>query len=143
MKLAKRAEDEGQKEVGDTEEEEDGEEGEKDPPYRAKTCSDCNRQFCMAMNLPICKGATDEDVKTACFRKSMHIQTQPCSPQPPNPFFFATTYLGRNRVYCWEGCLLMCVCASRAGLEQRRSRRVYFHHCYGVVTFVGAYTAVR
>ncbi len=37
--------------------------------YRARNCNDCNRQFCLDYNLPICKGAGMEDVATTCFRK--------------------------------------------------------------------------
>lgn len=37
--------------------------------YRAGNCNDCNRQFCLDYNLPICKGAGMEDVATTCFRK--------------------------------------------------------------------------
>jgi len=36
--------------------------------YRAGNCNDCNRQFCLDYNLPICKGAKMEDVFTTCFR---------------------------------------------------------------------------
>lgn len=38
--------------------------------YRAGNCNDCNRQFCLDYNLPICKGAKVEDVFTTCFRMS-------------------------------------------------------------------------
>lgn len=38
--------------------------------YRAGNCNDCNRQFCLDYNLPICKGARVEDVFTTCFRTS-------------------------------------------------------------------------
>lgn len=38
--------------------------------YRAGNCNDCNRQFCLDYNLPICKGAGMEDVFTTCFRES-------------------------------------------------------------------------
>lgn len=38
--------------------------------YRAGNCNDCNRQFCLDYNLPICKKASIEDVFTTCFRKS-------------------------------------------------------------------------
>ena len=38
--------------------------------YRARNCNDCNRQFCLDYNLPICKGAGMEDVATTCFRES-------------------------------------------------------------------------
>ncbi|KAF2761066.1 hypothetical protein EJ05DRAFT_473627 [Pseudovirgaria hyperparasitica] len=34
-----------------------------------RTCNDCNRQFCLGYNLPICKGATEEDVFTTCFQR--------------------------------------------------------------------------
>ena len=37
--------------------------------YRAGNCNDCNRQFCLDYNLPICKGAGMEDVFTTCFRE--------------------------------------------------------------------------
>ncbi|KAF2458057.1 hypothetical protein BDY21DRAFT_22454 [Lineolata rhizophorae] len=33
------------------------------------TCNDCNRQFCLDYNLPICKGAKEEDVFTTCFQR--------------------------------------------------------------------------
>ena len=36
--------------------------------YRAGNCNDCNRQFCLDYNLPICRGAGMEDVFTTCFR---------------------------------------------------------------------------
>ena len=38
--------------------------------YRAGNCNDCNRQFCLDYNLPICKKASMEDVFTQCFRTS-------------------------------------------------------------------------
>jgi len=38
--------------------------------YRAGNCNDCNRQFCLDYNLPICKGAGMDDVFTTCFRTS-------------------------------------------------------------------------
>ena len=43
------------------------EEGRKE--YRAGNCGDCNRQFCLDYNLPICKGAGMDDVFTVCFRE--------------------------------------------------------------------------
>lgn len=43
--------------------------GQGDRDYRAGNCNDCNRQFCLDMNLPICKGAGMEDVFTTCFRE--------------------------------------------------------------------------
>ena len=53
---------------GDTGGEKDGsEEGRKE--YRAGNCNDCNRQFCLDYNLPICHGAGMDDVFTTCFRK--------------------------------------------------------------------------
>ncbi|KAL6718564.1 hypothetical protein ACLMJK_004656 [Lecanora helva] len=49
-----------------------GKEGDKDgedrKEYRAGNCNDCNRQFCLDYNLPICRGAGVEDVFTTCFR---------------------------------------------------------------------------
>lgn len=33
------------------------------------TCADCNRAFCLDYNLPICKGAKEEDVFTTCFQR--------------------------------------------------------------------------
>jgi hypothetical protein len=32
-------------------------------------CNDCNRLFCLDYNLPICKGAKEEDVFTTCFQR--------------------------------------------------------------------------
>lgn len=46
----------------------DGVDGDK-KEYRAGNCNDCNRQFCLDYNLPICKGAGMEDVFTTCFRE--------------------------------------------------------------------------
>ena len=43
---------------------------EKKAPYRPKNCNDCSKKFCLNHNLPICKGAKEEDVFTTCFRKS-------------------------------------------------------------------------
>ncbi|MCJ1250808.1 hypothetical protein MMC30_008036 [Trapelia coarctata] len=37
--------------------------------YRASNCKDCNRQFCLGYNLPICKGAAEKDVSATCFRE--------------------------------------------------------------------------
>ncbi|KAJ9197723.1 hypothetical protein DTO164E3_5577 [Paecilomyces variotii] len=42
---------------------------EKDKKYRAPNCNDCNRKFCLDYNLPICKGAKEEDVFTTCFQR--------------------------------------------------------------------------
>lgn len=33
------------------------------------TCSECNKAFCLSYNLPICKGAKEEDVFTTCFKR--------------------------------------------------------------------------
>ena len=41
-------------------------EGEK---KKARTCNDCNKQFCLSYNLPICKGAEEGDVFTTCFQR--------------------------------------------------------------------------
>lgn len=46
----------------------DGSEGGR-KEYRAGNCNDCNRQFCIDYNLPICRGAGLDDVFTTCFRK--------------------------------------------------------------------------
>ncbi|KAL2047669.1 hypothetical protein N7G274_000711 [Stereocaulon virgatum] len=45
-----------------------GEDGDR-KEYRAGNCNDCNRQFCLDYNLPICKGAAVEDVFTTCFQR--------------------------------------------------------------------------
>ncbi|KAJ9668061.1 hypothetical protein H2201_001867 [Coniosporium apollinis] len=34
-----------------------------------RTCSDCNRQFCLDYNLPKCKNAKEEEVFTTCFQR--------------------------------------------------------------------------
>ena len=47
----------------------DGEQDDDRKEYRAGNCNDCNRQFCLDYNLPICKGAGMEDVFTTCFRE--------------------------------------------------------------------------
>ncbi|KAF2153252.1 hypothetical protein K461DRAFT_293526 [Myriangium duriaei CBS 260.36] len=36
---------------------------------KAGTCDDCNRQFCLKHDLPICQGAEEEDVFTTCFQR--------------------------------------------------------------------------
>lgn len=53
--------------IGDKGKEGDGDDDRKE--YRAGNCNDCNRQFCLDYNLPICKGAGMEDVFTTCFRE--------------------------------------------------------------------------
>ena len=52
----------------DDEELEEGSD-EKKKPYRGGNCNDCSKQFCLDYNLPICRGATEEDVMTTCFRE--------------------------------------------------------------------------
>ncbi|KAJ5577815.1 uncharacterized protein N7459_006779 [Penicillium hispanicum] len=37
--------------------------------YRALSCNDCNRKFCLTYELPTCKGAKEEDVFTTCFQR--------------------------------------------------------------------------
>ncbi|OQD78330.1 hypothetical protein PENDEC_c001G04189 [Penicillium decumbens] len=37
--------------------------------YRALSCNDCNRKFCLDYELPTCKGAKEDDVFTTCFRE--------------------------------------------------------------------------
>lgn len=66
-----------EQEGGEEEEEEEGKDGmdkdkekEKDKkPFKARTCSDCNRQFCLDYNLPQCKEVVAKDVFTQCFRE--------------------------------------------------------------------------
>jgi len=38
------------------------------PLPATSNCNDCNRQFCIDYNLPICKTAKEADVVTTCFR---------------------------------------------------------------------------
>lgn len=38
-------------------------------PIKGGTCNDCNRQFCLDYNLPICKDVEGEKIFTTCFRK--------------------------------------------------------------------------
>jgi len=38
------------------------------PLLATGNCNDCNRQFCLGYNLPICKSAKEADVATTCFR---------------------------------------------------------------------------
>ncbi|PGH18715.1 hypothetical protein AJ80_04368 [Polytolypa hystricis UAMH7299] len=40
-----------------------------DKKFRALNCNDCNRRFCLDYGLPKCKGATEADVVTTCFRR--------------------------------------------------------------------------
>ena len=43
--------------------------GDKDnKKFRSLNCNDCNRKLCMEHQLPKCKGATEEDIVTTCFR---------------------------------------------------------------------------
>jgi hypothetical protein len=39
------------------------------PRADPSACSRCNRAFCLAQNLPICKGAAETDVATSCFQR--------------------------------------------------------------------------
>ena len=36
--------------------------------YQALSCNDCNRKFCLGYDLPVCKGAKEDDVTSTCFR---------------------------------------------------------------------------
>jgi hypothetical protein len=38
-------------------------------PFHAKTCNDCNRQFCIDNALPSCTKEAEKDIFTQCFRK--------------------------------------------------------------------------
>ena len=53
------------------EEEEGGgkDEGHDRKEYRPGNCNDCNKQFCLSYNLPICKDVDVEKVFTTCFRE--------------------------------------------------------------------------
>ena len=55
--------------------------------YRAGNCNDCNRQFCLDYNLPICKKASMDDVFTTCFRESALFvaSCHRCHSLIPNP----------------------------------------------------------
>ncbi|KAJ5180411.1 hypothetical protein N7492_003621 [Penicillium capsulatum] len=48
---------------------EDGETAKRAESYRGRTCNDCNRKFCLAYDLPTCKGAKEDDVFTTCFQR--------------------------------------------------------------------------
>ncbi|KAJ5677414.1 uncharacterized protein N7477_003047 [Penicillium maclennaniae] len=37
--------------------------------YKALSCNDCNRKFCLDYELPTCKGAKEDDVFTTCFQR--------------------------------------------------------------------------
>ncbi|CAL8581195.1 hypothetical protein XPA_006895 [Xanthoria parietina] len=43
--------------------------GEKKKEYRKKTCSDCNKQYCLSQGLHICEGKALEDIFTTCFQR--------------------------------------------------------------------------
>jgi hypothetical protein len=34
-----------------------------------RTCADCNKQFCLSYNLPICKDVAEDNVFTTCFQR--------------------------------------------------------------------------
>ena len=36
--------------------------------YQALSCNDCNKKFCLGYDLPVCKGAKEDDVVSTCFR---------------------------------------------------------------------------
>ncbi|QSZ31246.1 hypothetical protein DSL72_000809 [Monilinia vaccinii-corymbosi] len=40
-----------------------------DPRTPASTCTLCNRAFCLAQRLPICKEAGEKDILTTCFQR--------------------------------------------------------------------------
>ncbi|BCR90817.1 uncharacterized protein ACHE_60703S [Aspergillus chevalieri] len=37
--------------------------------YQALSCNDCNRKFCLGYDLPVCKGAKEDDVVSTCFQR--------------------------------------------------------------------------
>ncbi|KAI9827860.1 MAG: hypothetical protein M1832_004349 [Thelocarpon impressellum] len=47
----------------------DGGKGSEKKKESGGSCASCNRQFCLAYNLPICKGAAETDVFTTCFQR--------------------------------------------------------------------------
>ncbi|PLN82906.1 hypothetical protein BDW42DRAFT_165921 [Aspergillus taichungensis] len=53
----------------DSFEEPENELEERAPKYRALSCNDCTRKFCLSYNLPTCKGAKEDDVVTTCFQR--------------------------------------------------------------------------
>ncbi|KAL8831708.1 MAG: hypothetical protein Q9191_000718 [Dirinaria sp. TL-2023a] len=56
---------------GKEDKDKEGKEKEEDDrkEYRPGNCNDCNRQFCLSYNLPICKNVGIEDVFTTCFQR--------------------------------------------------------------------------
>ncbi|KAI5848042.1 hypothetical protein BZA05DRAFT_404241 [Tricharina praecox] len=75
-------------------------------------CNDCNRQFCIDYNLPICKTAKEADVVTTCFqRDSLKDQVVVCV------FIFATVGL-----LAWA---VIRPCANRWVEQARRGMRGY------------------
>ena len=61
----KNGEGEGEDESKDDDAEDDSDD---EKAFRAKTCNDCNKQFCLGQGLPGCKEASEEDILTTCFR---------------------------------------------------------------------------
>ncbi|KAK5702442.1 hypothetical protein LTS12_028345, partial [Elasticomyces elasticus] len=37
--------------------------------YQALSCNDCNKKFCLGYDLPVCKGAKEDDVVSTCFQR--------------------------------------------------------------------------
>ncbi|KAL8661055.1 MAG: hypothetical protein Q9168_008415, partial [Polycauliona sp. 1 TL-2023] len=57
------------KSKGDEDKTKDPENGGKKKEFRKKTCSDCNKQYCLNQGLHICEGKELEDVFTTCFQR--------------------------------------------------------------------------
>lgn len=60
---------EGEKKTPEEKGKGDDGEGGKKKEYRKKTCSDCNKQYCLSQGLRICEGKAAEEVFTTCFRR--------------------------------------------------------------------------
>jgi hypothetical protein len=71
------------------------------------TCLDCNKQFCQAQNLPICKDAKDDEVIATCYRKirafgSLSIVTDLYNQNGTRPKIRPSySYSYSPRLACW------------------------------------------
>lgn len=52
----------------DNEDEQAGSVDKRANSYQALSCNDCNKKFCLGYDLPVCKGAKEDDVVSTCFR---------------------------------------------------------------------------
>ncbi len=95
-----------------------GDGGEKKKEYRKKTCSDCNKGYCLSQGLHICEGKGLEEVFTTCFRM---YYACPCLSTLPS-FLIRLKCLG-----ACDGCILRCV------LYLARVRECYVHAGAGIL----------